>query len=172
MFAVHRLRDNFIICVQKRDDETAVISTFGTGDATDFPDVHPVPRMNLQSQHSVFRVCLLSVVDSRSPDVCAGAPHPLAGGTVAGWLGCRASVGEASRDVMARLRRGCVMASHGLRAPMAEYCSHMKLGPGLTFSWKRALGVTSAKRKLSRATGIPTTRSGRRAKLGRIFGMK
>lgn len=44
--------------------------------------------------------------------------------------------------------------------------------PGLTFSWKRALGITSAKRKISKATGIPTTKQGRRAKLGRIFGIK
>ena len=28
----------------------------------------------------------------------------------------------------------------------------MKLGPGLTFSWKRALGITAAKRRFSRAT--------------------
>ncbi|CAB4785289.1 unannotated protein [freshwater metagenome] len=48
----------------------------------------------------------------------------------------------------------------------------MKLGPGLTFSWKRALGVTKAKRKISRAAGIPLTRSGRRSKLGRWMGMK
>ncbi len=48
----------------------------------------------------------------------------------------------------------------------------MKLGPGLTFSWKRALGVTAAKRKISRATGIPLTRSGRRNKLGKFLGMK
>lgn len=48
----------------------------------------------------------------------------------------------------------------------------MRLGPGLSFSWKRALGITAAKRKLTRATGIPTTRSGRRAKLGRKFGIK
>jgi hypothetical protein len=54
----------------------------------------------------------------------------------------------------------------------SEYGATMKLGPGLTFSWKRALGVTAAKRRFSRATGIPTTRSGRRAKLGRILGMK
>jgi len=54
----------------------------------------------------------------------------------------------------------------------SDYGAGMKLGPGLTFSWKRALGVTSAKRKFARATGIPTTRSGRRAKLGRILGMK
>lgn len=52
------------------------------------------------------------------------------------------------------------------------YFRDMKLGPGLTFSWKRALGVTSAKRRISRATGIPLSRSGRRAKLGRILGMK
>ena len=48
----------------------------------------------------------------------------------------------------------------------------MKLGPGLTFSWKRALGVTKAKRSIAKATGIPTTRSGRQAKLGRWLGMK
>ena len=48
----------------------------------------------------------------------------------------------------------------------------MKLFPGLTFSWKRALGVTAAKRKISRATGIPLTRQGRRAKLGKWMGMR
>ena len=42
--------------------------------------------------------------------------------------------------------------------------------PGLSFSYKRALGVTSAKRSFARATGIPTTRSGRRAKAGRMMG--
>ena len=44
--------------------------------------------------------------------------------------------------------------------------------PGLSFSWKRALGITSAKRKIAKATGIPTTRSGRRSKAGKIFGIK
>ena len=29
----------------------------------------------------------------------------------------------------------------------------MKLGPGLSFSWKRALGVTKAKRRVSKKTG-------------------
>lgn len=42
--------------------------------------------------------------------------------------------------------------------------------PGLSFSYKRALGVTSAKRSFAKATGIPTTRSGRRAKAGRMMG--
>lgn len=44
--------------------------------------------------------------------------------------------------------------------------------PGLSFSWKRAVGITSAKRKIAKATGIPTTRSGRRNKVGRILGIK
>ena len=44
--------------------------------------------------------------------------------------------------------------------------------PGLSFSWKRALGITSAKRKIAKATGIPTTKPGRRAKVGRLFGIK
>lgn len=43
----------------------------------------------------------------------------------------------------------------------------MKLGPGLTFSWRRALGITTAKRRIAKATGVPTTRTGRRAKVGR-----
>ena len=47
-----------------------------------------------------------------------------------------------------------------------------KLIPGLSFSWKRAFGITKVKRKFARATGIPTTRQGRRAKLGRMFGIK
>lgn len=42
--------------------------------------------------------------------------------------------------------------------------------PGLSFSWKRALGVSSAKRKIARSTGIPTTAQGRRAKVGRMAG--
>ena len=42
--------------------------------------------------------------------------------------------------------------------------------PGLSFSYKRALGISSAKRSFARATGIPTTRSGRRAKAGRMMG--
>lgn len=44
--------------------------------------------------------------------------------------------------------------------------------PGLSFSWKRALGVTSAKRKIAKATGIPTTKTGRRNKLGKLLGIK
>ena len=41
---------------------------------------------------------------------------------------------------------------------------------GLSFSWKRALGVSAAKGRISRATGIPLTKSGRQRKLGRLVG--
>lgn len=37
------------------------------------------------------------------------------------------------------------------------------------FSWKRATGVTSAKRKIAKATGIPTTKSGRKRKAQSIL---
>lgn len=36
------------------------------------------------------------------------------------------------------------------------------------FSWKRLTGVTGAKRRFSRATGFPLSRSGRQQKIGRM----
>ncbi len=49
--------------------------------------------------------------------------------------------------------------------------------PGLTFSWKRALGITALKQRIARKTGIPTTKQGRQRKMERtlfklIFGDK
>jgi hypothetical protein len=41
--------------------------------------------------------------------------------------------------------------------------------PGVSFSLKRATGVTNAKRKIAKATGIPTTKSGRQRKAGKIL---
>lgn len=41
--------------------------------------------------------------------------------------------------------------------------------PGLSYSYKRALGISSAKRRISRATGIPLTKSGRQRKVGRMM---
>lgn len=32
------------------------------------------------------------------------------------------------------------------------------------FSWKRASGLSNAKRKIAKATGIPTTKAGRKRK--------
>jgi hypothetical protein len=39
---------------------------------------------------------------------------------------------------------------------------------GLSFSWKRAVGLSAAKGRLSRRIGIPLTRSGRERKVGRL----
>lgn len=39
--------------------------------------------------------------------------------------------------------------------------------PGVSFSMNRALGITSAKRKFAKATGIPTTKAGMQRKVGR-----
>lgn len=49
--------------------------------------------------------------------------------------------------------------------------------PGLSFSLKRALGVTAAKQKISRKTGVPMTKQGLERKVGRfvidtIFGTR
>lgn len=44
--------------------------------------------------------------------------------------------------------------------------------PGLSFSVNRALGITDAKRKIAQATGVPTTKSGRQKKVGKMLGIK
>ena len=38
--------------------------------------------------------------------------------------------------------------------------------PGVTFSWKRALGISQAKQKIARDTGIPLTKNGLERKIG------
>ena len=38
--------------------------------------------------------------------------------------------------------------------------------PGLSFSWKRAVGISALKQKLSRAIGIPMTKQGLERKIG------
>jgi hypothetical protein len=42
--------------------------------------------------------------------------------------------------------------------------------PGLSFSWKRAVGISAAKARVSRQIGVPLTRSGRQRKAGRALG--
>ena len=42
----------------------------------------------------------------------------------------------------------------------------MKLAPGLSFSWKRAVGLTAARQRFARRTGIPTSRQGLARKVG------
>lgn len=41
--------------------------------------------------------------------------------------------------------------------------------PGLSFSWKRAVGLTAAKQKISRTTGIPMSRTGLERKVGSLI---
>ncbi|HLO68819.1 MAG TPA: hypothetical protein VK188_17470 [Holophaga sp.] len=42
--------------------------------------------------------------------------------------------------------------------------------PGLSFSWRRALGVSQAQARLSRRIGVPLSRSGRQRRAGRMMG--
>lgn len=49
--------------------------------------------------------------------------------------------------------------------------------PGLSFSWKRALGLTQAKQQFARQIGIPMSKAGLERKIGsfiikNIFGKK
>ena len=40
--------------------------------------------------------------------------------------------------------------------------------PGLSLSWKRALGITQDKQKFARETGIPTSKAGLERKIGKM----
>lgn len=40
---------------------------------------------------------------------------------------------------------------------------------GLSFSLKRALGITAVKQKIARQTGIPTTKQGLERKVGKML---
>ena len=41
--------------------------------------------------------------------------------------------------------------------------------PGLSFSWKRELGITQARQKIARQTGIPTSKAGVERKIGKTI---
>lgn len=41
--------------------------------------------------------------------------------------------------------------------------------PGLSFSWKRALGITQTKQRIARDTGIPLSKAGVERKIGSII---
>jgi hypothetical protein len=40
---------------------------------------------------------------------------------------------------------------------------------GLSWSWKRAVGISALRGRIALTTGVPTTRSGQQRKLGRLF---
>ena len=52
-----------------------------------------------------------------------------------------------------------------------KYLEKLNMGNkfGFSFSWKRALGITGAKQKFARETGIPTTKSGVERKIGGVL---
>lgn len=41
---------------------------------------------------------------------------------------------------------------------------------GLSFSWRKASGITKVRKEAARKTGIPTTKSGRQRKVGKALG--
>lgn len=41
--------------------------------------------------------------------------------------------------------------------------------PGLSFSIRRALGITQIKQKIARETGIPTSKAGLERKVGKVI---
>lgn len=41
--------------------------------------------------------------------------------------------------------------------------------PGVSFSWKRALGITKLKQQISREIGVPMSKSGLERKIGRTI---
>ena len=54
---------------------------------------------------------------------------------------------------------------HNLKTSQPHNLTPMKI-PGVSFSWKRALGISEVKRKISKKTGIPLTKSGLERKIG------
>lgn len=41
--------------------------------------------------------------------------------------------------------------------------------PGLSFSWKRAIGITQVQQKIARKTGIPMSKQGLERKVGKTI---
>lgn len=41
--------------------------------------------------------------------------------------------------------------------------------PGVSFSWKRAIGITQAKQQIARKTGIPMSKAGIERKVGNLI---
>lgn len=62
------------------------------------------------------------------------------------------------------------MGTEGIQSafPFFYYILCMKI-PGLSFSWKRALGITQAKQQIARKTGIPMSKQGIERKVGKTI---
>lgn len=53
-----------------------------------------------------------------------------------------------------------------INVPHAELKTNIMGKFGFSFSWKRALGISSEKQRFARQTGIPTTTQGLERKIG------
>lgn len=69
---------------------------------------------------------------------------------------------QASHDVQGD---GARQVPHGREAIRQR--TAVRLLPGLSFSWRRAVGLSALKARLSRRLGVPLTASGRERKVGR-----
>lgn len=61
----------------------------------------------------------------------------------------------------------CLVLGDSIRCTLLYLWIVMKI-PGLSFSLKRAVGITAAKQKISRKIGIPMTKQGLERKVGRF----
>jgi hypothetical protein len=76
-------------------------------------------------------------------------------------------MGESSLERIDEMR-GCITHNRGgVRALPLHRPQTMNRGG---FSWKRALGISAAKARLSRKIGVPLTRTGRQRKIGAALG--
>lgn len=41
--------------------------------------------------------------------------------------------------------------------------------PGVSFSWRRLLGIDKVKREIAKTTGIPTSKAGMELKIGNVI---
>ena len=84
-------------------------------------------------------------------------------------------IGCETHNYSIRLRNACITCYMQEITTTKRY-KIMKI-PGMSFSLKRAVGVSAVKQKIARKTGIPTTKQGLERKIGgaimkSIFGKK
>ncbi len=52
---------------------------------------------------------------------------------------------------------------------MRQYINITMKIPGVSVSWRRAVGITQAKQQIARKTGIPTSKAGLERKIGKMI---
>lgn len=79
----------------------------------------------------------------------------------------RRIAGDAKRSVVCYFSKCSVSIEKGICISNLMLMSKFKI-PGVSFSLNRALGITQAKQKFARETGIPTSKAGLERKVGKI----